>query len=88
MAEARSIVALALDKLPTPMRAEVANVAYMSAAGWQTMEIAGALHMTWHRVNELKDAASVAVVGALRDQGYSDVEIIRTLGVPTQRVTG
>jgi hypothetical protein len=82
------LVALAMQHVATGRREPASEVAYLTAAGWKTTEIAARMGITWREVNDLRTAAGDGVIAALRDQGYSDVEVIRTLGVPTARVTG
>lgn len=80
------IVALAMNFVPTAQREQAAQVSYLSAAGWQTREIADKMGITWRQVNTLRDATGNGVIAYLRSEGYTDVEVIRTLGVPTARV--
>lgn len=82
------LVALAMLHVATARREPASEVAYLTAAGWKTTEIADRMDITWREVNDLRREAGDGVIAALRDQGYSDVEVIRTLGVPTARVTG
>jgi len=82
------LIHLAIDHVPTAQREPASQVAYLTAAGWKTTEIAERLGITWRAVNELSRLAGDGIIAALHDEGYSDVEVIRTLGVPTARVTG
>jgi hypothetical protein len=80
------IVAAAMQYVPTAQREGASEVAYLSAAGWQTREIAERMNITWRQVNTLRDATGNGGIDYLRSAGYSDAEVIRTLGVPTARV--
>jgi DNA-binding transcriptional regulator LsrR (DeoR family) len=82
------LVALAMNYVATAQREQASEVAYLTAAGWKTTEIASRLGISWREVNTLRDATGDGVISHLRDAGYSDVELIRTLGVPTARVAG
>lgn len=83
-----SLLLQGLDKIATAMMREQAEqVLYLDAAGHSTTEIAAQLGVTWPTVNTLRQVAGDGVIEALREEGYADVDIIRTLGVPTQRVT-
>lgn len=74
--------------VPSTAQAEVLEVAYRSAAGFKTREIAGLMSLPWPRINELREQAGTAVITQMQGDGYSSIEIIRTLGVPTARVIG
>lgn len=83
-----SFLAQGLDKIATAvMRDQAAQVLYLDASGHSTTEIATTLGVTWPTVNTLREVAGDGVIAAMRDADYADVEIIRTLGVPTARVT-
>jgi hypothetical protein len=74
--------------VPSAAQGNVLAVAYHSAAGYQTREIAGIMELPWPEVNKLREQAGDALITAMRGDGYGDIEIIRTLGVPTARVVG
>jgi Mn-dependent DtxR family transcriptional regulator len=80
------LVALAMNYVPTARREDAAEVSYLTAAGWKTTEIAKRLGISWREVNTLRDEAGDGVIEYLRDEGYTDVELIRTLGIPTARL--
>ncbi len=80
------IVALAMRFVPTVQRKQAEEVSYLTAAGWKTTEIAERMGISWRQVNDLRDVTGDGVIAHLRDEGYTDVEVIRTLGVPTARV--
>lgn len=77
---------LALDYLATAYRTQAAQVVTMSAVGFNSYEIASSMGLTVKGVKNLRDMVGDGVIEAMRDQGYADTEIIRTLGVPTGRV--
>jgi hypothetical protein len=74
--------------VPSPAQANVLEVAYRTAAGFKTREIANMLDLPWPEVNTLRDAAGTAVISQMKLDGYGVGEIVRTLGVPTARVVG
>lgn len=82
------VTAAVKSNVPSAAQAEVLEVSYLTAAGYGVREIASLLGLPWPRVNALKDQAGTAVIVQMRDDGYADTEIIRTLGVPTARVVG
>lgn len=80
------VTAAVQAQVPSAAQVDVLKVAYESAAGYSTREIARRLGIPWPEVNALREAAGDAVITQMRSDGYTNVEIIRTLGVPTARV--
>ncbi len=68
------------------MREQAAEILYLDAAGHSTREIAKLVGMKFPQVEIIRTVAGDCVIEAMRDSGYADIEIIRTLGVPTARV--
>lgn len=69
------------------MRSEADNVARMLEAGFRPGEVAEYLGMTRQRVGEMQKRLRTAMVASLRTDGYTEIETIRYLGVPTAMVT-
>lgn len=77
----------ALDRIATAaMRDQATEILYLDAAGHSTLEIAKAIGVKWPEVKIIRNVAGDCIIAAMREDGYADVEIIRTLGVPTARV--
>lgn len=77
------IVSAAASYLPTPIRAEAVEIAYLSAAGYGAVEIGARLGISWRAVNSIRTQHGVAVVECLRADGYRDSEIKSLLGLPS-----
>lgn len=80
------LVTQALRRLPSETAVQAEQVAYRVAAGWKVREIGAHLDLTWREVNDLREQTSQAVIAQLRSDGYSEVDVIRLLGVPTAAV--
>lgn len=77
----------ALDRIATAaMRDQATEILYLDAAGHSKLEIAKTMGISWPTVEVIRNAAGDCIIQAMREDGYADVEIIRTLGVPTARV--
>lgn len=76
----------AIGRMPSQTRAAAAEIAYLSAAGWGTVEIGSRIGRSWREVNAVRDRIGDAVVGELIAEGYSKVDAIRALRVPSARV--
>lgn len=82
-----SLLLQGLDKIATAaMRDQAAEVLYLDACGYSTLQIANRVGVKLQEVVVIRDTAGDCVIEAMRDSGYADVEIIRTLGVATARV--
>jgi transcriptional regulator len=82
-----SLVVQGLDRIATAaMRDQAAQVLYMDAAGHSTLEIAREIGVKRPVVKIIRTVAGDCVIEALRESGYADSEIVRTLGVPTARL--
>gem|GEM_PF-4907953 len=77
----------ALDYLPPDDREPAARMATMLQVGYGTRETASALKISYRDLSELRTSLGLAMAQALREDGYSDVEVIRYLGVATGSVT-
>lgn len=77
---------IALHRLPSAVQEETARIAELAAGGYKTREIAEHVGTSWRSVNARLYAYQRSVVEVLREDGYSDVEVIRFLGVPTAMV--
>ena len=82
-----NLIANSASYLPSAIRSDAVEIAYLSAAGWGANEIGQRLGISGRRVNVIRTHHAGAVVESLRDDGYADTEIIRLLGVPTSAVT-
>ena len=78
---------LALGRIPSAIRPEAERVADLLEDGYRTGEIAEALEMSRHRVAHLQTKLQAGMVQALGADGYSTIEAINYLGVPTAMVT-
>lgn len=84
---AESLVAQAVARLPSPIQGNAQEILHLSAAGWGTVEIGSRIGMTWREVNEAKRLVGDQLVRVLvEDNGYSMVEAIRLLRVPSHLV--
>lgn len=82
-----SLLFQGLSSIATPlMRDQATEIIYLDAAGHTTREIGKKLNLKRREVESIRDLAGDGVISALRDSGYSDLEIIRTLGIATARV--
>lgn len=82
-----SLVVQALGRIATAgMREQAAEILYLDAAGHSTPEIAKAVGVKKTEVPIIRDFAGNCVIEALRESGYADIDIQRTLGVPSARV--
>jgi hypothetical protein len=82
-----SFITQGLERIATAaMRGQAAEVIYLDAAGHSTREIAKKVGVKVPEVAILRQVAGDGLIAAMRDDGYADAEIIRTLGVPTHRV--
>lgn len=82
-----SLLAHGLDRIATAaMREQAAEVLYLDAAGHSTLEIGRELGIKRSHIGLLRQVAGDALIEALREDGYADLDIIRTLGIPTARV--
>lgn len=76
-----------LGRIATPvMREQAAQVLYLDAAGHSTIDIAREIGVKWPVVKIIRDVAGDCVIEEMRENGYADCEIVRTLGVATERV--
>lgn len=83
MSDSTNIVRAAISGMPSPVQGQALEVAYLSAAGHGSVEIARRMSITWPAVEAIRGSVGSAVVGALRTEGYSAGEISRTLGIAT-----
>lgn len=76
-----------LDRIATArMRDQATEILYLDAAGHTTREIAKRVGVKVPEVSTIREVTGDGLIAAMRQEGYADVEIIRTLGVPTARV--
>lgn len=80
------LTSLALQRIPSALRDDAAQVAEMLSAGYKLGEIAQYMEIPRQRVGELRDGIKEGMVAALRADGYTNPETIRYLGVPTAAV--
>jgi hypothetical protein len=78
-----NLVEQAIKRMPSAVQADALQVCYLSAAGWQTTAIGREVGITRSQVITLRKRTAGEVIVYLREQGYTPVETIRTLGVPT-----
>lgn len=78
---------LALQRIPSAIRDDAANVADLLADGYRPGEVATITGLNRQRVNEMQKRIREGMVAALEDDGYSQSETIRYLGVPTAMVS-
>lgn len=79
-----NLIENAIARIATPVCADQAReVIYRMAAGWKVREVGDYLGLTWRQVNDLRELVGQELIGALRADGYSEVEVIRLLGVAT-----
>jgi DNA-directed RNA polymerase specialized sigma24 family protein len=84
-----SLLLQGLDRIATAaMRDQAQHVLYLDVEGFSTLEIAKAIGIKKTEVKTLKELAGDGVIEVMREDGYADVDIIRTLGIPTARVIG
>lgn len=73
----------AASYLPPHQRTAAVEVAFFSAAGHRDGEIAKRLGIKAREVSALRDELGDAIVYTLRDDGFTDGEIARSLGIAT-----
>lgn len=68
------------------MREQAAEILYLDAAGHTAREIAKLVGVKVPEVEVIRTVTGDCLIESMRDEGYADIEIIRTLGVATGRV--
>lgn len=82
-----NLVKAALMRVPEDERDQVASAVMLLSQGYGVKEVGKALSVSWREVERLREVMASAMLAVMREDGFTETEIIRSLRVPTAIVS-